>query len=124
MYYFNPRTGRATWEKPRLLRRPSDIKVPIYLPEPDRGLIVPCSVCVGENKVARHFCVECAEFYCAADFDKSHRKGAVTFLEFAWWGRGLELYGGLRLTLSWGQIISLIKIDDHIYIHMTISIYI
>lgn len=75
MYYFNPRTGRATWEKPRLLRRPSDIKVPIYLPEPDRGLIVPCSVCVGENKVARHFCVECAEFYCAADFDKSHRKG-------------------------------------------------
>lgn len=76
-YYFNPRTGRATWEKPRLLRRPSDIKVPIYLPEPDRGLLVPCSVCVGENKVARHFCVECAEFYCAADFDKSHRKGTL-----------------------------------------------
>jgi hypothetical protein len=73
IYYYNPRTGRAVWKKPYLLRPADDVRNPIYLPEPDRAFAIQCAVC--RIRVARKYCLQCKEYYCLTDFVNGHRKG-------------------------------------------------
>lgn len=54
--------GRATWTKPQLLGRPSDLRNPIYVPEPDRVYSITCQTC--NTRVAQRYCRDCDEYYC------------------------------------------------------------
>lgn len=74
-YFLNPRTGMSTRKKPKLLRS-AEVQNPIVLPEPDRDFSIPCNVCT--RRVARKWCVECGDYFCAKDFATAHNKGSST----------------------------------------------
>jgi hypothetical protein len=78
VYYVHRRTGRVKWRKPLLMADPRvQPSVPVFQPEEDRAQALPCDLC--NVFVARRYCVTCAEFYCASDFEKSHPSGRRAF---------------------------------------------
>ena len=74
-YFFNPVTGRAFWDKPKLLHQRS-LRNPIEIPPPERNFAIMCGAC--KKSVAKRWCVECKEYYCYADHNKIHKKGKTS----------------------------------------------
>jgi hypothetical protein len=75
VYFFNPRTGRAQWTKPKLLRS-KDVRSPIEAPAPERDFSITCGMC--RRCAARKWCLQCEDYFCAHDHATAHKKGKAT----------------------------------------------
>jgi hypothetical protein len=71
-YWFNSRTQKAVWSKPRFLRD-SDCGFPITIPPRDEQFLITCGYCDESNSTL--YCSDCNEPYCAPCFSKFHKSG-------------------------------------------------
>ena len=72
MYYYNPRTGQRSYEKPEVLGR-HDVEKPFILPDKHYEFVVKCAHC--KTNVAKYFCDPCGDAYCGDCFHTLHSKG-------------------------------------------------
>jgi hypothetical protein len=72
LYWFNPRTGRTTWEKPKVL---AWLDCPRITTLPDRTteLLIKCSQCTERDVDC--WCAECSDSFCRSCFTKVHARG-------------------------------------------------
>ena len=71
-YYYNPRTGVTSWDKPDILGQ-RDVLDPQVLPDKNIEFVVMCANC--DKAVAESFCFPCGDGYCVDCFKSLHRKG-------------------------------------------------
>jgi hypothetical protein len=71
-YYYNPKTGITSWDKPDILGK-SDVADPQVLPDKNVEFVVVCANC--DKSVAESFCFPCGDGYCKDCFGTLHRKG-------------------------------------------------
>lgn len=71
-YYYNPKTGITSWDKPDILGK-SDVVDPQVLPDKNVEFVVVCANC--DKSVAESFCFPCGDGYCKDCFATLHRKG-------------------------------------------------
>ncbi len=71
-YWFNPRTGNAFWNKPRLLGK-KDCGAATRMPNKEEAYEVYCNVCV--DSIATIRCEDCALPFCNKCFREAHRGG-------------------------------------------------
>ena len=71
-YYYNPKTGVTSWDKPDILGS-SDVVDPQVLPDKNVEFVVLCANC--DKAVAESFCFPCGDGYCVDCFKSLHRKG-------------------------------------------------
>jgi hypothetical protein len=71
-YYYNPKTGVTSWDKPDILGE-RDVLDPQVLPDKNIEFVVMCANC--DKAVAEAFCFPCGDGYCIDCFKSLHRKG-------------------------------------------------
>ena len=71
-YYYNPKTGVTSWDKPVILGK-NDVLDPQVLPDKNIEFVVMCANC--DRAVAESFCFPCGDGYCVDCFQSLHRKG-------------------------------------------------
>ena len=71
-YYYNPKTGVTSWDKPDILGQ-RDVLDPQVLPDKSIEFVVMCANC--DKAVAESFCMPCGDGYCDDCFKSKHRKG-------------------------------------------------
>ena len=71
-YYFNPRTGVRSLEKPEILGA-QDVAKPFQLPDVHTEYVVMCAECNTKN--ANLYCEPCGDAYCDDCFSTMHSKG-------------------------------------------------